>query len=113
MSWATRDTHHAHCPEHDIVAEHPGLLAKTVQVLRLTHPPALGEGRQEVLHDAGTQPREEDDEAHDQIQVIASVAVLSRDAVTVGQGEELDGVRLGFRDEVCKEQQGDKIASET
>lgn len=106
-------TYDTHSPYNGVVDQQPGLLAETCQVFGIADTPSLANGSQYVLHGGRTQADEENNEENDKIDIIAALAIFSRDGVCVGEGEELCCVRLSFRDEeVGEEKEGNQVEGE-
>lgn len=98
-------TYNAHGPKHGIIDEQPRLLAEARELLRFADPHGLSNRGQDVFHDGSAEAGEEYDEEWDHVGVVDALAVFTRGGIVVGESEELDGVRLGFRNKVVGEEE--------
>lgn len=106
-------TYRAQGAEDAIVEDEIGLLGEARQVLGLGDAPAPSQRREEVLHGAGAQAGEEDDEEGDEAQVGGAGGISAARGLEVGQREEGCGIgaRRGQAD-VGREEQADEVEAE-
>lgn len=91
-----RTTYHARWPKDKIVHQQPGLLGESGQVLFLVDFEESGKRRQDVVHGAGSEAREENDKKGNQTGIVRSGSIFARLCVVVREMEELGRVYSGF-----------------
>lgn len=106
-------TYEADRPESAAVYNKPSLLAEPSHLLLFAEPHILGKRSQEVLHGCSAQPRQENDDEQNEVDIVEAGAIRFGLRVEVLQGKELGGISLGFGQQVVgAEQESQEVEGE-